>query len=43
MWGMAKEKQRAGAPRSGEERLAAWLDGIAAVLGHAGGSAAARA
>src|SRR3712207_8024307 len=40
---MAKEKQRVGALRSGEERLAAYLDGIAAVLGHAGRSASARA
>ena len=40
---MAKEKQRVGALRSGEERLAADLDGIAVVLGHAGRSASARA
>jgi SRSO17 transposase len=40
---MAKEKQRVGALRSGEERLAAYLDGIAVVLGHAGRSASARA
>ncbi len=40
---MAKEKQRVGALRSGEERLAAYPDGIAVVLGHAGRSASARA
>src|SRR3712207_5381444 len=43
MWGMVKGKKEAGAPRSGEERLEAYLDGIAAVLGHAGRSASARA
>ena len=43
MWGMAKEKGRTGAPQGGEERLAAYLDGIAAVLGHAGRPASARA
>src|SRR5688572_30568803 len=43
MWGMAKEKQQARRLRSGKERLAAYLDEIAAVLGHAGRVAAARA
>jgi SRSO17 transposase len=43
MWGMAKEKQRVRVLRSGEERLAAYLDEIAAVLGHVGRTASARA
>src|ERR687894_1379591 len=43
MWGMAKEKEGARRPRTGEERFAAYLDGIAAVLGHASRAAAARA
>src|SRR5918997_6675787 len=43
MWGMAKEKEGARRPRTGEERFAAYLDAIAAVLGHASRSAAARA
>jgi SRSO17 transposase len=41
MWGMAEG--RAKRPRSGEERLAAYLEGIASVLGHASRAAAARA
>ena len=43
MWGMAKEKEGARRPRTGEERLSAYLDAIVAVLGHASRSAAARA
>jgi SRSO17 transposase len=43
MWGMAKEKEGAGRPRTGEARFAAYLDGIAAVLGRANRAAAARA
>ena len=35
MWGMAKEKEEAQRPRTGEERFAAYLEEIAAVLGHA--------
>jgi SRSO17 transposase len=41
--GMAKEKEGAKRPRSGEERFAAYLDAIVAVLGHASRAAAARA
>ncbi len=40
---MAKEKEGARRPRTGEERLSAYLDAIVAVLGHASRSAAARA
>ena len=40
---MAKEKKEARRPRTGEERFAAYLDGIAAVLGHASRAASARA
>src|ERR671932_1299203 len=40
---MAKEKQGARRPRTGEARFAAYLDGIAAVLGRANRAAAARA
>src|SRR3954452_24903223 len=40
---MAKEKEGAKRPRSGEERFAAYLDAIVAVLGHASRAAAARA
>src|ERR687893_1914911 len=40
---MAKEKEGARRPRTGEERFAAYLDAIAAVLGHASRAAAARA
>src|SRR5690242_5210544 len=40
---MAKEKEGARRPRTGEARLAAYLDGIAAVLGRANRAAAARA
>src|SRR5918997_38136 len=43
MWGMAKEKEGARRPRTGEERFAAYLDAIAAVVGHASRAAAARA
>ena len=43
MWGMAKEREGAEGPRTGGERFAAYLDGIAAVLGHASRAAAARA
>src|SRR5215211_6048845 len=43
MWGMAKEREGAKGPRTGEARFAAYLDGIAAVLGHASRAAAARA
>src|SRR3712207_1829109 len=43
MWGMAKEKEEAQRPRTGEERFAAYLDAIAAVLGHSRRAAAARA
>src|SRR3712207_4864225 len=41
--GMAKEKEGAKRPRTGEERFAAYLDAIVAVLGHASRAAAARA
>src|SRR5215207_8700233 len=41
MWGMAQGRARRA--RSGEERLAASLDGIASVLGHASRAASARA
>jgi SRSO17 transposase len=41
MWGMAEGRTRR--PRTGEARLAAYLDGIAAVLGHASRAASARA
>ena len=40
---MAKEKEGAGRPRTGEARFAAYLDEIAAVLGRANRAAAARA
>jgi SRSO17 transposase len=40
---MAKEKDGAQRPRTAEERLAAYLDAIVAVLGHASRAAAARA
>ena len=40
---MAQEKEGAKRPRTGEERFAAYLDAIAAVLGHASRAAAARA
>src|SRR3954454_19712267 len=40
---MAKEKEGAGRPRTGEARFAAYLEGIAAVLGRANRAAAARA
>jgi len=40
---MATEKEGAKRPRTGEARFAAYLDGIAAVLGHASRAAAARA
>src|SRR3712207_4051079 len=40
---MAKEKEGARRPRTGEARFAAYLDEIAAVLGHASRAAAARA
>jgi SRSO17 transposase len=40
---MAKEKDGAKRPRTAEERLAAYLDAIVAVLGHASRAAAARA
>src|SRR5918998_910780 len=43
MWGMAKEKEGAKGPRTSEERFAAYLDAIAAVLGHSRRAAAARA
>ena len=43
MRGMAKRKEEAEGLRPGEERFAAYLDGIAAVLGHAGRAASARA
>src|SRR5215203_7568458 len=41
MWRMAQGRTRRS--RSGEERFAAYLDGIAAVLGHASRAASARA
>jgi SRSO17 transposase len=40
---MAKEKEGARRPRTGEERFAAYLDAIAAVVGHSRRAAAARA
>src|SRR3712207_5031770 len=40
---MAKEKEEVRRPRTGEERFDAYLDAIAAVLGHASRAAAARA
>ena len=40
---MAKEKEGARRPRTGEARFAAYADAIAAVLGHARRAAAARA
>ena len=43
MWGMAREKGGAKRPRTGEERFAAYLDAIAAVVGHSRRAAAARA
>ncbi len=39
---MAKEKKEARRPRTGEERFAAYLEAIVAVLGHARRAAAAR-
>ena len=38
---MAKEKKEARRPRAGEERFAAYLEAIVAVLGHASRAAAA--
>jgi SRSO17 transposase len=43
MWDMAKREEGAKGLRGGEARFAAYLDGIAAVLGHAGRAASARA
>jgi SRSO17 transposase len=43
MWVMARAVEAAKEPRCGEARFAAYLDGIAAVLGHASRAAAARA
>ena len=43
MWGMAKEKQQARRLRSGEARLVSYLEEIAAMLGHVGRAASARA
>src|SRR5215212_1856802 len=43
MSGMTKESKESKGLRSGEERFAAYLDGIAAVLGHASRAASARA
>ena len=43
MWDMAKREEGAKGLRGGEARFAADLDGIAAVLGHAGRAASARA
>ena len=43
MWGMAREKEGAKRPRTGEERFTAYLDAVVAVLGHASRTAAARA
>ena len=40
---MAKETKGAKRPRTGEERFAAYLDGISAVLGHASRAASAQA
>jgi len=40
---MAKEKKEARRPRAGEERLGAYLEAIAAVVGHSRRAAAARA
>jgi len=40
---MAKEQKEARRPRTGEERFAAYLEAIVAVLGHASRAAAARA
>jgi SRSO17 transposase len=40
---MAKEKKGAKRPRAGEERFAAYLDAVAAVVGHSRRAAAARA
>src|SRR5215212_3862138 len=40
---MAKEKEGAGRPRTGEARFAAYLEAIAAVVGHSRRAAAARA
>jgi SRSO17 transposase len=40
---MAKEKKEARRPRTGEERFAAYLEAIAAVVGHSRRAAAARA
>ena len=43
MWVMARAMEGAAGPRRGEARFAAYLDGIAAVLGRAGRASAARA
>ncbi len=43
MSGMAKRTEGAKGLRTGEQRLAAYLDGITAVLGHASRAASARA
>ncbi len=43
MWVMAKAMEAAREPRRGEARFEAYLDEIAAVLGHASRAAAARA
>ena len=43
MWVMARAMEVAREPRRGEARFAAYLDEIAAVLGHASRAAAARA
>ena len=43
MWVMARAMEGAAGPRRGEARFAAYLDGIAAVLGHASRASAARA
>ena len=43
MWAMARAMEAAKEPRRGEVRFAAYLDGIAPVLGHASRAAAARA
>ena len=43
MWVMARAMEGAAGPRRGEARFAAYLDEIAAVLGHASRASAARA
>ena len=43
MWAMARAMEGVAGPRRGEARFAAYLDGIAAVLGHASRASAARA